>query len=80
MATLLKSDGSKQEGVNVSTLKSMQDMVGGYIEFIYLPTGQMLIVDEEGRLKNYPLNKQASELCGQLIVGDVILADYSEVN
>tara|TARA_R110000822_G_scaffold90457_1_gene209075 strand:+ start:3358 stop:3600 length:243 start_codon:yes stop_codon:yes gene_type:complete len=80
MATLLKSDGSKQEKVNVSTLKSMQDMVGGYIEFIYLPKSKILIVDEEGRLKNYPLNQQASELCGQLIVGDVILADNSEVN
>ena len=80
MATLLKSDGSKQEKVNVSTLKSMQDMVGGYIEFIYLPKSKILIVDEEGRLMNYPLNQQASELCGQLIVGDVILADNSEVN
>jgi|TARA_B110000259_G_C13990693_1_gene392340 predicted transcriptional regulator len=80
MATLYKTDGTKVDDVNISTLKSMQDLVGGYIEFVYLPNKKVMIVDEEGLLKNYSPNKEAISLSGRLIVGDVILADYSEVN
>ena len=80
MATLYKTDGTKVDDVNISTLKSMQDLVGGYIEFVYLPNKKVMIVDEEGLLKNYSPNKEAISLIGRLIVGDVILADYSEVN
>ena len=40
-----------------------------------------MIVDEEGLLKKGARpNKEAISLIGRLIVGDVILADYSEVN
>ena len=81
MATLYKTDGTKVDDVNISTLKSMQDLVGGYIEFVYLPNKKIMIVDEEGLLKKGARpNKEAISLIGRHIVGDVILADYSEVN
>lgn len=53
--------------------KELQGYVGGYIEIVRLPNNYILVVDEEGRLKNKKLNKKASELAGQSIVGDVVL-------
>jgi hypothetical protein len=80
MATLLKSDGQRVEGVDISTLKEMQDLVSGYIELVYLPEGKCLIINEEGLLEGLPLNQQATELYGHPIVGDVIYAQSSEIN
>jgi hypothetical protein len=70
-------------------LDAMQDAVGGYIQYVPMPTEEgvsdtidahNLIVDEEGRLKGKPLNPIASSIAGQTIVGDAlwIPADYSE--
>ena len=43
------------------TLEELQKMVGGYIEVVYAPNGDQIILDEEGRLKDKPINKDASE-------------------
>ena len=43
------------------TLKEMQKMVGGYIEVVYAENGDQIILDEEGRLKEKPINEDASE-------------------
>lgn len=80
MATLLKSDGSKELNVNISTLKKMQNMVGGYVEFVYLRDNELLIVNEEGRLTGLPHNDSASILYGAPLVGDVIHCSTNEVN
>lgn len=53
--------------------RELQGYVGGYIEIVRLPNNYILVVDEEGRLKNKKLNKKATELAGQPIVGDVVL-------
>lgn len=55
------------------SLKELQGYVGGYIEIVRLPNNYILVVDEEGELKQKKLNKKASELAGQPIVGDVVL-------
>ena len=80
MARLLKSSGEIIPNVDISTLKKMQDLVQGYIELVYLPEGQMLVVNEEGLLNNLPQNKQVSVLHNNRIVGDVIECNVSEVN
>lgn len=54
-----------------NTLEALQHEVGGYIETITLAADCCMIVDEEGRLKDKPLNEQASRL-GWLIVGDAL--------
>lgn len=59
--------------------KELQGYVGGYIEIVRLPNSYILVVDEEGRLKNKKLNKKASELAGQPIVGDVVLCNSKMV-
>jgi len=79
MAVLLKADGSKQIDVDISTLKKMQEFVGGYVEFVYL-RDKVLIVNEEGLLYGFPRNNQATEIAGHHIVGDAILCGINEIN
>ena len=44
------------------SLKEAQDFVGGYVECITFPNGDVLIVNEEGKLRNLPLNPEATAL------------------
>ena len=41
-------------------LKSAQEFVGGYVECISFPNGDVLIVNEEGKLMGLPLNPEAT--------------------
>jgi Domain of unknown function (DUF3846) len=56
-------------------LTALQQAVGGYIEVVTIPGERhlLLVVNEDGRLKELPPNVTASQLAGQLIVGDVVL-------
>ena len=47
---------------NTPTLKEAQDFVGGYVECITWPNGDLLIVNEEGKLMGLPLNPEATML------------------
>lgn len=59
-----------------AALESFQKIVGGYIEPIDLPTGDGAFIDEEGKLKGYPLNPRADgALKGHLLPGDYISGD-----
>ena len=44
------------------TLESAQEFVGGYVEGITFPNGDYLIINEEGKLMNLPLNPEATAL------------------
>ena len=68
-ATLYKVDGSKQPLVltDKTRLKTLQNLVGGYIEVIHIidlvaslkdtkPKGKDLVINEEGKLLNLPVN------------------------
>ena len=60
-------------------LKSYQDIVGGYIECVTLAPGKLvMIVDEEGLLKEYPFNPGASAIAERCIVGDVCIVGVNE--
>lgn len=61
------------------SLKQMQEAVGGYIEFVYLSNGQAMVVNEEGLLKRLPLNRIASTLANQDIVGNVLVFSKDEM-
>ena len=43
-------------------LKEAQKFVGGYVEGITFPNGDYLIINEEGKLRNLPLNEEATKL------------------
>ena len=47
---------------NTPTLKEAQDFVGGYVECIRWPNGDLLIINEEGKLMGLPLNPEATAL------------------
>ena len=43
-------------------LKTAQDFVGGMVECITFPSGDLLIVNEEGKLMQLPLNPEPTAL------------------
>jgi hypothetical protein len=60
-------------------LEEMQKLVGGLIEIATLENGDTLVFDEEGKLKEKPINEEATKLyrnnfiTDDFIVGDVII-------
>ena len=47
---------------NEPSLKEAQDFVGGMVECITFPNGDLLIINEEGKLIGLPLNPEATLL------------------
>lgn len=70
MASWIKSDGTidvvQPKNGKTFKLDELQGFVGGYIEIIHpaLPgyEGQMLVINEEGKIHGLPLNQRATEL------------------
>lgn len=67
------------------TLEEAQAMVGGYIEVVHLNEGKILVCDEEGRIKQKRVNKNATEVAyklgykGHFLVGDVLICDDNQL-
>jgi len=58
-------------------LEELQFLVGGYVEM--LPAkGAKVLADEDGRLKNLPINIEASLKLGYPVVGDILFLDKGE--
>ena len=87
MAKLYRVNGTVEtvEPVNKTdfTLEELQKIVGGYIEVVPVFGNKLIVVDEDGRMKNYKHNKTASQLVlGQVIgdiVGDMLLCNQDEI-
>ena len=86
MAKLFKVDGTvenvKPENGKSFSLAELQKMVGGLIQVVPVFRTKLIVVDEEGRLKNYKHNVIASllvmdEVKGD-IVGDMVLCSRAE--
>ena len=57
-----------------NTLEALQAAVGGYIERLQLvPDQAVMIVNEEGLLKDLEVNTFASAIAGTLIVGPALI-------
>ena len=93
MARLIRPDGTEDHVTPANgktfTLEEMQRYVGGYIELMPGVAPMRMIVDEEGQLKNKPVNVKATALVferlkGQklrylpTIVGDVLVLEPGE--
>ena len=68
----------------VFTLEELQRIVKGYVELVPITNGEhsgrVMVVDEEGKLKaDAQLNKEASRIAGQQIVGSVIIIDRDQI-
>lgn len=64
---------------DIPDLMKAQEFIGGYVEVLRLPNGDVLLFDEEGTMKNLPVNDEASYLLQSLyeqpttlLVGNVI--------
>ena len=63
---------------NTPTLKEAQDFVGGMVECITWPNGDLLIVNEEGKLMNLPLNPEATLLWRITFTKDKYATGYDD--
>ena len=66
------------------SLEEVQKMIGGYVEIVHLNGDDILLCDEEGRLKLLPINSMATEKAkamgfkGDVLVGDVLFLKDNE--
>ena len=85
MATLYRADGTVQEypapknGSDYSLAELTAAIGGGHLEFLGLGDGRLMVFDEEGKLKGFPINEAATMLArsrlgpGDSLVGDVLV-------
>jgi hypothetical protein len=84
---ILKSNGEQVEvapkGKHFS-LAEMQEIVGGNIEMVFLKNNMIMVVNEEGKLFNLPMNFMATllmkEFSNDFVVGDVLITSRTLVN
>lgn len=89
MAKIYKTNGEiidiEPKNKKDFTLEELNDIVGGYIELVILPDGQYMVVNEEGKIKNLPVNDNATEIYRSkigpwdYIVGDCLICKISEI-
>ena len=87
MATLYEPSGRDSECTPRNgrkfTLAELQALVGGYIEMVRIPRDggrRVFFVDEEGMPKKLRPNVRASQIAGQLLVGNAVLCSLKEVD
>lgn len=86
-AILYKLDGTRSK-IKVDSFVEARGIVcnydaNGIAEVVRLNDGSLFLIDEEGKLKNYPINKIATSIAQlneaiyphDYIVGDVLLFD-----
>ncbi len=64
---------------NIS-LKDMQNIVKGYIEFLYLKNDLIMVVNEEGKINSLPVNIKATRLVQESGINDIIVGDVLVIN
>ncbi len=86
MAIIIRVNGEIEKAVKVpkeKSLKFLQNVVGGYIEMVATKDGDIMVLNEEGKLIGLEVNKKATDLYihGRIdpIVGDVLIAKPEEV-
>ena len=64
-----------ENGEKKPSLKTVQDLVDGYVELINIPNKPdwQMLVNEDGRMKQLPYHETASELCGRPVVGHAVI-------
>ena len=89
MAHIIKTDGSviditPKNGTDFK-LKELNDIVGGYVEIVYLNESGIMVLNEEGKLLDLPINDRATIIfqamtdIDDFIVGDVLICNNEQV-
>lgn len=89
MAKIIKANGETIEveprNGNDFKLEELKDIVNGYIEIVWLPMNKILVVNEDGKALDLPVNEAATKIYhdafgfNDIIVGDVLLCNDSQV-
>lgn len=83
MAILLRTDKPPKPVFPTGRTFSLEELYSlidcDTVDFITLPTGALMWVDDNGLLMKKPLNITASQLAGSTIVGHALITDTSEV-
>jgi thymidylate kinase len=84
-AKIIKTDGSVEVVKNddkEASLEFLQKAVDGYIEIVWLDENTLMVVNEEGKLLNKPLNEIATQVFyektrrfNDCIVGNAVVLD-----
>ena len=86
---IIRVDGTREEyppgNGKLFTLEEMQKAIGGgYIQIVHTKDGQLMVLDEEGKLKGFPVNPVATDLYvygdQDPIVGDVLVCDQGTID
>ena len=64
---------------NEPTLKAAQDFVGGMVEAVTFPNGDLLLLNEEGKLMGLPLNEEATALWRTHFTKETHVFGYDDV-
>lgn len=85
MAIIIKSDGSEETITldSKTSLKVLQEAVGGNIEMLHTKDGRYIFCNENGRNMDLKKNNKATDLWHygehDYIVGDVVVCEKQEV-
>jgi len=79
-ATVYRLDGTTELLDHRPTLEESRKIIDGWIELIKVGRTTTLVVDEEGRIKDKPVNREITAMYGHCtyggyIVGDVIVLE-----
>lgn len=67
------------------SLSELQGFVEGYIEIVDLRNGKIMVVNEEGKLKDLPFNHAATKIYAEtysnrdVIVGNALVCESTEI-
>jgi len=87
MAILIKSNGEETNVLPKNKtdfkLDELQNYVGGIIEIVRTKDNKMMVMNEEGKINELPINKKATNLYVHsdfdFIVGDVLICSENEI-
>ena len=87
MATLIRPNGEEitvfPENKRDFQLDELQCIVGGLIELVNTIDGKIMVINEEGKIKELPVNWKATELYQygdyDLIAGDALICQEHEI-
>ena len=89
MAQIIKTNGDVLDVEPKSgkdfQLDELQSFVGGYIQIVPLKNGQLMVINEEGKINALAINLQATGVFGDtygdcdIIVGDVLICEENQI-
>ena len=89
MAKIIKANGieteTKPKNGTDFKLEELKEIVGGWVELVWLPLGKIMAVNEDGKNMNLPINEKATKIYREAfaypdyIVGDVLLCNDEEI-